>query len=246
MKIALCFYGQPRFYKNQEIVDFLRDIRAEDVEVDVYMHIWKPSEKDYTRSPHSGIDLHLAVIDDYQNLEERVKETYSPAALVIEDERKLCETDDLFQEIARRRFYSQKKVSDLLKESGKNYDLVFKMRTDSAVRGILPLKELNDKYIWVPDNVSSPYFYNEDFSISSQENFYKSTDTYSNLKEFGARGAAHFGETMFKAQLEKEGLTKNARRNRFINVGLVKGERPKRLTGVWINEEFHQAIELQE
>jgi len=246
MKIALCFYGQPRFYKNQEIVEFLRDIRAEDAQVDVYMHLWKPSEKDYTRGPHSGIDSHLAVIDDYQNLEERIIETYSPAALVIEDERKLCEVDDLFQEIAHRRFYSQQKVSDLLKESGKDYDLVFKMRTDSAVRGILTLKEISDKYIWVPDNVSSPYFYNEDFSISSQENFYKSTDTYSNLKDFFKNGVAPFGETIYRAQLEKENLKKAVRRNRFINVGLIKGERPKRLKGVWINEDFQQAIELQE
>ena len=63
MKIALCFYGQPRFYNNQEILGFLKDLYAEDVDVDVYMHMWRPKDsKDYLRAPWSGIDDNLAVI----------------------------------------------------------------------------------------------------------------------------------------------------------------------------------------
>lgn len=251
MKIALCFFGQPRFYNNNEIREFLRDIKAEG-EVDVYMHLWKPAkDKDFMRSPWSGIDEKLAIIDT-ENLKEKIEDIYEPVALEIEDERTLVENPEKYArtpaptspEIVHRMYYSQWKVSELLKASGKEYDLVFKMRTDSAVKGLKPLKELVGDQIWVPDNCPVMGWFNDNFSISSQENFYKMAGTFNNLDRFYHEQADMNGEPMLKAQLKNEGVIENVRRNRFINVALVRGEKPLRLQGVWYDDEFRQTIQF--
>jgi hypothetical protein len=253
MKIALCFYGQPRFYNNAEILEFLRDIKAEG-EVDVYMHLWKPKDaKNYMRSPWTSIEESSAVID-IENIKEKIEDIYEPAALLVEEERTFVNDSKVFSrtpaptspEIVHRMYYSQAQVGELLKQSGKSYDLVFKMRTDSAVKGLRPLKELVGDRIWVPDNCPVMGWFNDNFSISSQENFYKIAGTYDNLSNFYHQGVDMNGEPMLKAQLTKEGVINNLMRNRFINVGLVRKENPLRIQGVWVNDEFHQMIQLEQ
>ena len=251
MKIALCFFGQPRFYNNNEILEFLRDIKAEG-EVDVYMHLWKPqADKNYMRSPWSGIEDKLAVID-LENLKEKIEDIYEPVAFEIEDERTMVDDPLKFRrapaptspEIVHRMYYSQWKVGELLKASGKEYDLVFRMRTDSAVKGLRPLKDLTGDRIWVPDNCPVMGWFNDNFSISSQENFFKMVGTYNNLEKHYNEGADMNGEPMLKAQLKHEDILENIARNRFINVALVRGEKPLRLQGVWMDDTFHQTIQF--
>lgn len=251
MKIALCFFGQPRFYNNNEIREFLRDIKAEG-DVDVYMHLWKPEkENNYMRSPWSGIDENLAVID-LENLKEKIEDIYEPIALEIEDERTFVSNPADFRrapaptspEIVHRMYYSQWKVGEMLKASGKEYDLVFKMRTDSAVKGLRPLKDIVGDRIWVPDNCPVMGWFNDNFSVSSQENFYKIAGTFNNLDKFYNEGVDMNGETMLKAQLKHECVLNNVMRNRFINVGLVRSENPMKLQGVWANDAFHQVLQL--
>ncbi|MFM2009852.1 MAG: hypothetical protein RLZZ479_242, partial [Bacteroidota bacterium] len=78
------------------------------------------------------------------------------------------------------------------------------------------------------------------------ENFYKIAGTYDNLSNFYHQGVDMNGEPMLKAQLTKEGVINNLMRNRFINVGLVRKENPLRIQGVWVNDEFHQMIQLEQ
>lgn len=253
MKIALCFFGQPRFYNNNEILEFLRDIKAEG-EVDVYMHLWKPEkEENFLRSPWSGIDEKKVVID-LKNLKEKIEDIYEPVSLEIEDERTLV-TDSskfarasypTFPEIVHRMYYSQWKVGEMVKASGKEYDIVFRMRTDSAVKGLRPLKDLTGDRIWVPDNCPVMNWFNDNFSISSQENFYKLAGTYPNIEKFYNEGADMNGESMLKAQLKHEGALEKVTRNRFINVALVRGEKPLRLQGVWMDDTFHQTVQIED
>ena len=252
MKIALCFFGQPRFYNNKEILTFLRDLRAEDAQVDVYMHLWKPtSGTNYLRSPWSGIDEKNAVIE-LEDLREHLEDIYEPKAILIEDERNILDDPSIFKrtpaptspEIVHRMYYSQKKVGELLKESGETYDLVFRMRTDSVVMGLMPLAGLIGDKIWVPDNCPVMGWFNDNFSISSQENFFKMIGAYDNLQKFYDEGADMNGEPMLRAQVRHEGIANNITRNRKINVGLYRGDSPTRLQGLWINEEFRQNVEL--
>ena len=252
MKIALCFFGQPRFYNNKEILAFLRDLRAEDIQIDVYMHLWKPSkETNYMRSPWSGIDEKNAVID-LEDLKEKIEDIYEPRAILIEDERNFLADPSIYTrtpaptspEIVHRMYYSQKKVGELLKESGETYDLVFRMRTDSSVMGLMPLTELIGDKIWVPDNCPVMGWFNDNFSISSQENFFKMVGTYDNIEKFYKEGADMNGEPMIRAQVRLEGIENNITRNRNINIGLFRGENPTRLQGLWINEEFRQNVEI--
>ena len=251
MKIALCFFGQPRFYSNNEIREFLRDIKAEG-EVDVYMHLWKPAKEDnFMRSPWSGIEDSLAKID-LENLKEKIEDIYEPVRLEIDDEKNLVSDPSIYKrtpapsspEIIHRMYYSQWRVGELLKESGKEYDLVFRMRTDSAVKGLRPLKDLASDKIWVPDNCPVMGWFNDNFSISSQENFLKMVGTYTNIDEHYHNGADMNGEPMLKAQVKKEGIYDNVVRNRFINVALVRGEKPLRLQGVWYDDTFRQQIQI--
>ena len=251
MKIALCFFGQPRFYNNPEILQFLRDIRTEG-EVDVYMHLWNPERpNNFLRSPWSGIDDNLAVIDA-ENLKEKIEDIYEPVSFMIEDERTFVPEPIKYRrspaptspEIVHRMYYSQWKVGELLKESGKEYDLVIRLRTDSAVKGLRPLKDLIGDRIWVPDNCPVMGWFNDNFSISSQENFYKMVGTFNNLDKFYEEGNDMNGEPMLKAQLKHEGVFNKVMRNRFINVALIRGEKPLRLQGVWVNDEFRQTIQI--
>lgn len=252
MKIALCFYGQPRFYNNVEILEFLRDIKAEG-EVDVYMHLWKPSSgKNFYKSPWTSIDPNTEI--DIENIKEKIEDIYEPVSLLIEEEREFVSDPKSFlrspaptsPEIVHRMYYSQAKVAELLKNGGKEYDLVFKIRTDSAVKGLKPLKELIGDKIWVPDNCPVMGWFNDNFSISSQENFYKMSGTFHNLEDFYKEGVDMNGEPMLKAQLIREGIAGNVMRNRFINVGLVRNEKPLRLQGVWVNDEFRQMIQVEQ
>jgi hypothetical protein len=251
MKIALCFFGQPRFYSNNEILEFLRDIKAEG-EVDVYMHLWKPEKEDnFMRSPWSGIeDAHAKI--DTENLREKIDDIYEPVALEIDDERIFVPEPLKYRrspaptspEIVHRMYYSQWRVGELLKASCKEYDLVFRMRTDSSVKGLRPLKELVGDRIWVPDNCPVMGWFNDNFSVSSQENFLKMVGTYNNLDKFYQEGADMNGEPMLKAQLNNEGIIDKVMKNRFINVPLIRSEKPLRLQGVWVNDEFRQTYQV--
>lgn len=252
MKIALCFYGQPRFFDSNEITTFLRDIRAEDVQVDVFMHLWKPENpNNITRSQWSNIDELSAKIN-VTDLEKKIREIYQPVSLEIEDERTFVSDITKYSrtpaptspEIVHRMYYSQFKVSEQLKNSGNNYDLVFRMRTDSAVLGIKKIDSYVNNQIWVPDNCPVIGWFNDNFSISSQEDFHKLCDTFNNLDDFYQKGIDMNGEPMLKAQVRKEGIEEKIRRNRFVNVGLVRGTNPLKLQGIWANDEFHQLIKL--
>ena len=253
MKVALCFFGQPRFYANDEIRAFLKDLRMENgIEVDVYMHLWEPSDpNNFARSSWSNIDESLAKID-VENLREKIEDIYETFDLEIEKERNLLREHGYTRapspnspEFVHRMYYSQWKVGEMLKKSGKSYDLVMRMRTDSAVMGLPSLDKLVGDLIWVPDNCPVYGWYNDNFSISSQENFLSMVEVYNNLDRFYHEGVDMNGEPMLRAQVRFKGIEDKIRRNRNINVALLRGENPTRLQGVWINGEFRQHVQLE-
>jgi hypothetical protein len=98
--------------------------------------------------------------------------------------------------------------------------------------------------IWVPDNCPVMGWFNDNFSVSSQENFLKMVGTYNNLDKFYQEGADMNGEPMLKAQLNNEGIIDKVMKNRFINVPLIRSEKPLRLQGVWVNDEFRQTYQV--
>jgi len=118
------------------------------------------------------------------------------------------------------------------------------MRTDSAVKGLRPIKDLAGDKIWVPDNCPVMGWFNDNFSISSQENFLKLVGTYNNIQKHYDEGADMNGEPILKAQVKMEGILDKITRNRFINVGLVRAEKPLRLQGVWYDDTFRQQIQF--
>jgi len=253
MKVALCFFGQPRFYSNEEIRAFLKDLRMEnDTTVDVYMHLWNPKDpKNFARSPWSNIDESAANIDA-ENLREKIEDIYEPRVLVIEEERDFLKENkysrapsDSSPEFVHRMYYSQWKTGEMLKESGEQYDLVMRIRTDSAVMNLPSLQDLVGDWIWVPDNCPVYGWFNDNFSVSSQENFLSMVDVYNNLDKFYQEGVEMNGEPMLRAQVRSKNLENKIRRNKNVNVALLRGENPTRLQGVWINGEFRQHVQLE-
>lgn len=252
MNIALCFYGQPRFYGNKEILEFLRDLRSEKINADIYMHLWKPMDsKNYLRSPWSNIEDDHAFMD-LENLKEKIEDIYNPVSLIIEDERNILSDPSYYKrtpsptspEIVHRMFYSQMMVGESLEKSGKDYDLVFKIRTDSAVKGLKDLYKLVGSKIWVPDNCPMLNLFNDNFSISSKENFLKMSKAYQNLKTYYDQGADMNGEPMLKAHVRNLGIEHLITKNRFINVGLVRSENPLRLQGIWYEDVLRHKIQF--
>jgi hypothetical protein len=70
--------------------------------------------------------------------------------------------------------------------------------------------------------------------------------TYDNLDEFYKAGIDMNGEPMLRAQVRKEGIADKIRKNSFVNVGLIRGENPMRIQGVYVNGEFHQFLEIRD
>jgi hypothetical protein len=142
-------------------------------------------------------------------------------------------------------YYSQWKTGEMLKESGEQYDLVMRIRTDSAVMNLPSLQDLVGDWIWVPDNCPVYGWFNDNFSVSSHENFLSMVDVYNNLDKFYQEGVEMNGEPMLRAQVRSKNLENKIRRNKNVNVALLRGENPTRLQGVWINGEFRQHVQLE-
>jgi hypothetical protein len=70
-------------------------------------------------------------------------------------------------------------------------------------------------------------------------------DVYNNLDKFYQEGVEMNGEPMLRAQVRSKNLENKIRRNKNVNVALLRGENPTRLQGVWINGEFRQHVQLE-
>ena len=221
MKIALCFYGQPRnFIKS--FPDIKKHI-LDKYDTDVFFHCWydiNNSTQNYDVSPwrYSSKTLNCSVSLDV------LKKIYSPKSFICEPPQSfdISEYKDTLGYQKSRihiknnfpnilsQSYSRYKVKCILNEyvdeTDTKYDFVIGTRFDFKLDEFPELSTLDKDYIYFTDHHSHrPYVFNDNISISSLENFYHIFDIYKNITELA------------NGQFEMVSLTKDSDYYTLIN-----------------------------
>lgn len=192
MKIALCFCGQARAFK-QGYEYYKRNLLGH-YDVDVYIHTWKDKndeyykELDYLYKPKNMV-VQSPVAGDY--VDQYYTNTPNP------------------QRHPPRFTYSMfMSMNECRKLVNGKYDWVIKSRTDYALNGIIPFDKWDNSKLYIPDCRMVPErdFGNDQFAFSSQENMMKYMSTMDNLDEYYKQGVQMIGEDMMRANLHKHNL----------------------------------------
>lgn len=167
-KVALCFFGQPRFVDREEIRDSYYKNIIDRYDTDVYAHAWYSSEGDYEFSSWSNLSHH-SVPDGAL---ETIAKFYKPSILV-HDKPMQFQLPRHVQEYVDGRFsgghwnarnysnlmsqlYSIQRVSDYLYLKSQittviKYDFIVLARYDTLLYNFPDLEELNSQKFYVPN-----------------------------------------------------------------------------------------------
>ena len=179
MKIALCFYGQPRSVPKS--FNTIRDNLIIPNEIkDVFVHTWwRPELVNYRDNTDSGPRTDIK--EEYLDF---VKKNYNPKSILIEDDLKiLFHSSDLITKYLKPAasldrlfpsFYSRFKVFYLLKEyeetNNLKYDAVVISRLDTFIKKSINISELDLNQIHINSiewNPTKDNRYTSDFLIIS-------------------------------------------------------------------------------
>ena len=164
MKLALSFFGQPRFVQNKKVLDSYKRYYLDRYDTDVFCHMWWEKGAEYDVSSWVRIRENNFVPF---NAPEIVREYYDPIVLETEPPRKFqfpSETlkfiDEKFTGKATNwkhsnysnllsQLYSIQRSSRALKkymdETGVRYDFIVLARYDTIVRGVPDLEQCEEK-----------------------------------------------------------------------------------------------------
>ena len=208
MKVAISFFGQPRFYKEafhqwESIINKL--------DADVFIHTWWGEDMVgdvYPCSPHTGLRyedklIHKDIIND-------LKELYKPK-LIKWDSYKTFKLPDWVKpntpdEHATFQFYTQYSSKELVKESGIEYDVVIRTRIDAIIDFELPLN-VSPNIIYVGAPAGQKDAPNDNLTISDLNTFFKLSDTYLNLEKFSPNVEGYAMEKYLGQQLKQENIS---------------------------------------
>lgn len=209
MKVAISFYGQPRFYK-QTFPQWSRYI--EELGADVYMHTWWGEDMVgdlYPCAPHAKPGLYDKDMLVHENIIEELTQLYQPKRIEY-DSYKTFElpkwtSDDLKKQYTAFQFYTQYRSKELVKESGNDYDIVIRTRIDLHIG--VPISIRVEPNVIITSS-TTPYANepNDFLSISDLKTFYKISDVYLNLEEFFNSNIGHKMETYLFKQMIKESI----------------------------------------
>jgi len=159
MKIALCFSGQPRAYRQS--YDFYRRNLLDNYDVDIYLHTWTMNEG-----------------------REELLELLKPKAYEFEDHPP-CDANQRYTNTPNARdyppynnwmmVYSTWKSSLLIEGE---YDWVIRSRTDFALNRLIPFAELDRSKLYIPDEG------NDQFAFGSQANMMQHMETFTHIDEY--------------------------------------------------------------
>lgn len=211
MKIAISFYGQPRFYKEaftqwERYINFLN--------ADVYVHTWWGEDmvgELYPCAPHAKPFLHNKDMLVKGDVIEGINKLYKPKGLEYNSYKTfptpIWATKNTLKEHAVFVFYTQYRSKELIKESNIDYDIVIRTRMDLYIN--VPIQiNVTPNVINIPSFVTHQGLPNDLLSISDLDTFKKISNTYINLSEFSNdnnRGYAM--EYYLASQMKKEGIT---------------------------------------
>lgn len=205
MKIALCFYGQPRFY-DITYHNYFKEV-LEQYSPDVYIHTWWGKEMvgslypcaKWAESALTEQDRTVKgeVIDNLLRWYNPKKIQYDTYGTVNIRQHK----PNYYQ------FYTQYAVKNLLaeyeKQTGIEYDLIIRTRFDLLINQYVPYQI--DSNLWVSNSCPFTDRYNDLFSFSNSSNYKKLSDIYLNLEEFESKGKGEIEWAML-SQIQKESI----------------------------------------
>lgn len=188
LRVALCLYGQPRFYKSQAYFS-LKYAIIDRYEADVFFHAWwSPEvvgEKVYKTAPHLG----GVTLKAKEGVEDDLVDLYKPKAYRVDPPQVFSIDEHLRPSRLEREVWSKsyvpsnalsmyrsiKYVQELKKdyetEHGFKYDWVIMARYDHFLPEFVPLEKLPRSYMYVPDTCPNPKACNDNLLICSSEEF---------------------------------------------------------------------------
>jgi hypothetical protein len=195
MKIALCFSGQPRSFK--EGYKYYKKNLLSKYDVDIFMHTWT------------------------SKYDEAIIKLYKPKLYIFEEPLK-ADFDSRYTNTPNAekwppRFtvsalYSMSRSLDLKmaceKENEFIYDWVIKTRTDYALNLVIPFDKLDPNKLYIPDcrMVPTRDFGNDQFAFGSSDIMNKRMSVFSNMDYFYTKGVQMIGEDMTSAQMKLNNL----------------------------------------
>lgn len=170
MKIALAFFGQPRFVDNEEVISTYKEAILNKYDTDVFAHMWwKETNGEYEYSSWSKIDK-CPISKEAPNI---FTENYSPTILKIEEPKQFVLpvnvkkfvdetfvnngnphwTDKNFSNIMSQ-MYSIKSVADVvdsyIKKTNTNYDFIVLARYDAVLIDFPNLETCDNTKFYLP------------------------------------------------------------------------------------------------
>ena len=168
MKVALCFYGQPRFVDRKEVQDSYHENIISKYDTDVLCHAWHDKEEQYEFSSWSGLTHHNVP----KNALEIITSAYKPTLLIHDtpitfkfDPEVLEFIDENF---GRNQNWNERNYSNLISQlwsiqrisdylylrmvRGANYDWVILARYDTTLHHFPDLNTLDNSKLYIPDN----------------------------------------------------------------------------------------------
>lgn len=210
MKIAISFYGQPRFYK-EAFTQWERYIN--ELNADVYVHTWWGEDmvgELYPCAPHAKSYLHDGDMLVKGDVIEGINKLYKPKILEYNSYKTfptpIWATKNTPKEHAVFQFYTQYRSKELIKKSNINYDIVIRTRMDLHVN--VPI-QINVAPNVINTASCEPHrgIPNDLLSISDLNTFEKISNTYINLSEFLNNVKGYEMEYYLASQMKKEGVT---------------------------------------
>lgn len=197
MKIALSFYGQPRYLDNTQSYDSHKKfIFAQNVDVDVFIHYWFDKQLN-TFNVSDGTKIHPNYI--IQNAPEIIENMYAPKIKIEEKPREFLfrEYDDLKEYCSTLTWYSENQFYNMLsqiysfeqsmelvstysKQTNIEYDFVISSRLDVNIVGFPNIEKLQKNYIYSSGRYHSKSFVDALMIIDNKFIGYK---PYSNYRE---------------------------------------------------------------
>ena len=188
MKIALCFSGQARSFRQG--YEYYKHNLLNHYDVDVYIHTWKFTEQNDLVALYKpkACEFEVPPQGDFDN-----KYTNTPNGQKHPPR------------FTYRMLHSIYHSSLLIQ--GK-YDWVIKSRTDYALNVKIPFEQLDNTKLYIPNCRMVPErdFGNDQFAFGSQETMMKYMSTYVNGDKYYFEGAQFIGENMMQANLHEHGL----------------------------------------
>ena len=208
MKIAISFFGQPRFYK-EAILQWKPLINK--LNADVFIHTWWGEDMVgdvYPCAPHIGFRRYDKLV--HKDIINDLKKLYKPKSIEWDSYKTFNLPDwakpNTPDEHATFQFYTQYRSKELVKQSGIEYDVVIRTRIDAIIGFELPLDvSPNVIYVGAPGGqLGAP---NDNLTISDLNTFFKLSDTYLNLKKFSPNVKEYAMERYLGQQLKHENIS---------------------------------------